>query len=87
MDWFRYGKGEMRKLALESEASELARKRFEDREARLLRVKQERAEKMTRRKQGLNDKTVQQDRIRASIQRAENKVRIKPVEHRQRNSG
>lgn len=80
VDWFRYGKGEMRKQALEREAVDLARKRFEDREARLLRVKQERAEKMTRRKQGLNDKTVQQDRIRASIQRAENKVRTKPVD-------
>jgi len=80
VDWFRYGKVEIRKLALENEASELARKRFEDREARLLRVKQERAEKMTRRKQILNDKAVQQDRIQASILRAENRVKIKPVE-------
>jgi electron transport complex protein RnfC len=78
VDWFRYGKGELRTRALESEASELARKRFESREARLLRLKQERAEKMARRKQVLNDKSSQQDRILASIQRAESRSRSKP---------
>jgi electron transport complex protein RnfC len=78
VDWFRYGKGELRKLAVEQAATELARKRFEDREARLLRLKQERAEKMTRRKQVLKDKTVQQDRIQAAIRRAENKATHRP---------
>ena len=63
VDWFRYGKGEQRKRALEREVTELARKRFEDREERLLRIKQERTEKMTRRKQMLQDKAVPQDRI------------------------
>ena len=77
VEWFRYGKGEIRKQALESEAAELARKRFEEREARLLRIKQERAQKMARRKQALKDKTAQQERIRASIQRAEDKGRTK----------
>ena len=46
------------------------RRRFEEREARLARQKQERAERMARRKQTLRDKTTQQDRIRASIERA-----------------
>lgn len=78
VEWFRFGKGELRKRTLESEAAELARKRFENREARLLRLKQERAEKMARRKQLLKDKAMQQDRIRASIERAENKGRTKP---------
>ncbi len=78
VDWFRYGKGELRKRTLENAATELARKRFEEREARLLRLKQERAEKMTRRKQMLKDKTMQQDRIRASIERAEHKVSHRP---------
>lgn len=78
VEWFRYGKGEQKKLSLESQATELARKRFEDREARLLRIKQERAEKMARRKQMLKDKAAQQDRIRASINRAENKRTAKP---------
>ena len=78
VDWFRFGKAELRKRALESEATERARKRFENREARLLKIQQERAEKMTRRKQVLKDKVSQQDRIRASIQRAESKDRVKP---------
>jgi Na+-translocating ferredoxin:NAD+ oxidoreductase RnfC subunit len=73
VEWFRYGKGQQRLRAVETTATELARKRFEDREARLLRVKQERAEKMARRKKLLKDKAMQQDRIRASIERAENK--------------
>lgn len=80
VDWFRFGKGELRKQALDREAAELARKRFENREARLLRIKQERAEKMKRRKQLLKDKTGQQDRIQASILRAEKRNRINPVE-------
>jgi len=71
VEWFRYGKGETRKRTREGRAAELARKRFEDREARLLRVKQERAEKMAERKQVLQDKAVQKDRIQASIERAQ----------------
>jgi electron transport complex protein RnfC len=75
VEWFRYGKGEQRKRVLESEAAELARKRFEEREARLLRVKRERAEKMALRKQLLKDKAAQQDRIRDSIARAESRLK------------
>jgi electron transport complex protein RnfC len=74
VEWFRFGKGERRKLATEAEASELARKRFENREARLARLKLERAEKMQRRKQMLKDKASQQDRIQASIERARSKA-------------
>ena len=87
VDWFRFGKGQLLKRALESEAAELARKRFENREARLLRAKQERAEKMIRRKQVLKDKVMQQDRIRASIQRAENKGRAKSHKHEKGSPG
>ena len=74
VEWFRFGKGERRKLAMEAEASELARKRFENREARLARLKLERAEKMQRRKQILKDKASQQDRIQASIERARSRA-------------
>lgn len=74
VEWFRYGKGEQRKRVLENLASEQARKRFEHREARLLRLKQERAEKMARRKLALKDKSAQQDRIRASIDRSKNRT-------------
>jgi len=73
VQWFRYGKGQQRQRALELDATERARKRFEDKEARLLRAKQERAEKMARRKQMLKDKAAQQDQIKASIKRAESR--------------
>ncbi|NOR20263.1 MAG: electron transport complex subunit RsxC, partial [Xanthomonadales bacterium] len=43
VDWFRYGKGQLRQRVEENRATDLARKRFEDREDRLLRIKQERA--------------------------------------------
>jgi len=59
VDWFRYGKGELRQRAADSEATDLARERFEAREARLLRKKQERAEKMARRKKMLKEKATQ----------------------------
>lgn len=56
VEWFRYGKGQLRQQAIETQATALARERFEAREARLLRNRQERAEKMARRKQALRDK-------------------------------
>jgi electron transport complex protein RnfC len=74
VEWFRYGKGEQRARARDSVATELVRRRFEDREARLLRLKQERAEKMAQRKKMLKDKSAQADRIRASIERAEKRA-------------
>jgi electron transport complex protein RnfC len=73
VEWFRFGKGERRKQAMEAEASDLARKRHENRAARLARSKRERAEKMQRRKQMLKDKASQKDRIQASIERAKNR--------------
>lgn len=73
VDWFRYGKDEQRKRGVEHEAAELARKRFEDREVRLLRIKQERAEKMAQRKQMLKNKAGQKDSVRASVERTDNK--------------
>lgn len=76
VEWFRYGKSEQLRLDQENEASERARKRFEEREARLLRIKQERADKMARRKKMLKDKSAQQERIRASIDRAKNRSKI-----------
>ena len=73
VEWFRYGKGEQRKRALEIEASELARRRFEGRETRLLRLQQDQLEKMTRKKHALKDKAQRDSRIRDSIARAESR--------------
>ena len=61
VEWFRYGKGELRQRAIETQATLLARERFEAREARLTHKKLERAEKMSRRKQMLKDKAAQKE--------------------------
>jgi len=61
VQWFRYGKGQLRQRAIETQATDLARERFEAREARLLRKKQVRAGKMAHRKQILKDKAAQKD--------------------------
>ncbi len=76
VEWFRWGKGQQTQRSLESSATDQARKRFTDREQRLLRIKQQRAEKMSRRKQMLKDKATQQESIRAAIERAEKKSHI-----------
>jgi len=70
VDWFRFGKSELRQRALDNEATSQARDRFEARDARLLRDKQERAEKMASRKQLLKDRAKNSDPIQASIERA-----------------
>jgi len=70
VEWFRYGKGELRQRTVESQAAEQARNRFEAREARLLRQKQERAGKMSRRKQMLRDKAMGKNHVQAAIDRA-----------------
>ena len=85
VNWFRYGKGETRKREREALASEQARKRFENREARLQRLKQERAEKMAKRKQALKDSAARQDRIKASIARAKNRTETTADKHRPQN--
>ena len=59
VSWFRYGKGALRQRNNEAQATEQARGRFEAREARLLRKKQERAEKMAKRKKMLKAKASQ----------------------------
>ncbi len=63
VSWFRYGKDELRQRAIAKQAADLARKRFEAREGRLLQKEHERAEKMARRKQMLKDKAKSKDRV------------------------
>ena len=66
VSWFRHGKGALRKRHEEALATEQARGRFEAREARLLRKKQERAEKMAQRKQMLKAKSAQKKAAESS---------------------
>jgi len=61
-DWFRHGKGELHQLAIKTQATRLARERFEAREVRLLREKQAQEEKMAQRKKMLKDRAAQKNR-------------------------
>lgn len=70
VEWFRYGKGEMKRLHAVRESADHARDRFQAREQRLERVKQERTAKIAARKQALKDKTRQQKRVAEAIERA-----------------
>jgi electron transport complex protein RnfC len=71
VEWFRFGKGELRHLARERVAADHARERFDARDERLLRTKRERREKIAARKQALKDKAVQQKRVADAIGRSE----------------
>jgi electron transport complex protein RnfC len=70
VDWFRHGKSELRRVAAERTAAEHARERFEAREARLARLKQERRRRMEEKKRALADQRTQKDRIAAAVERA-----------------
>ncbi len=74
LEWFKHGKLAHETLAAEDTATQLARKRFTARKARLLRLENQRTEKMRQRKQALMDKAAQQERIRASIARAQQRT-------------
>jgi electron transport complex protein RnfC len=73
VEWFRFGKGELKKLAREREAADLARQRHQAREARLVREKQERKERIKRKKEALRNRSEQQKSVSAAIERARQK--------------
>ncbi len=73
VEWFRFGKGELRHLARERQAADHARERFDARDERLFRIKQERREKIAARKQALMDKAEQQKRVAAAVKRAQDR--------------
>ena len=70
VEWFRYGKGELKKQAREREVADHARTRHVAREERLERVKLEKRARLTARKQALKDKAEQQKKVAAAIRRA-----------------
>lgn len=71
LEWFHKGKAELHLWEQENQATRLAGKRFTDRKTRLARLETERNEKMQQRKQVLKDKATRQERIRASLARAQ----------------
>ena len=70
VEWFRHGKSELRRLATERTAADIARRRFEAREERLARLKRERKQHMEEKKRALGSERAKQERIAAAIERA-----------------
>jgi electron transport complex protein RnfC len=68
--WFRFGKSEIRKLALERKQAETARQRYEARDVRLLGIKQERRQRMDEKKRAINDKEKKRIKLAEAISRA-----------------
>ena len=70
VDWFRFGKSELRLLELERNTAEAARQRFEARETRLERTSRERNQRIEEKKRALGDANEKQKKIAAAIERA-----------------
>jgi len=70
VEWYRHGKSELSRVRGERIAAEHARRRFEAREARLERLKQERRQRMEEKKRALGDQREKQERIAAAVERA-----------------
>jgi electron transport complex protein RnfC len=69
VSWFRHGKSELRRLDTERQAADSARRRFEAREERLARLKQERRHRLEEKKRALRGEKEKQERIAAAIDR------------------
>jgi len=63
VDWFRFGKSELRLLRLERNNAEDARQRFEARETRLERLKLERKQRIEEKKRALHSNSEKQKKI------------------------
>lgn len=73
VDWFRYGKAELKSLQIERGKAESARVRFEAREARLAREKQERRQRLEQKKQGLRDQADKKKKLAEAIERVQSR--------------
>ena len=70
VEWFRFGKSKLRELDEEKHKSELARERFEAREARLQRDKMERQQRRAEKKRGLRDEQEKKKKVAEAVERA-----------------
>jgi electron transport complex protein RnfC len=68
-DWFRFGKSEIRLLDKEHRQAEVARQRFEAREARLASLKSARKQRIEDKKRALGNDDDKQEKIAAAIER------------------
>ncbi|MEE8339475.1 MAG: electron transport complex subunit RsxC [Xanthomonadales bacterium] len=73
VEWFRFGKAELRSLKVERRLAETAKNRFGARDARLLRIKQEHQLRMEEKKRAIRDKKGQQKKLAEAINRARSK--------------
>jgi electron transport complex protein RnfC len=70
VEWFRFGKSELKLLQKERHKAAVAKQRFEARETRLARIKQERKQRRDEKKRALGNRRDKQEKIAASIERA-----------------
>ncbi len=70
VEWFRYGKAELHSLAVEREQAETAKHRHEARDSRLLRIKEERRQRINEKKRALKDDAEKQKKLSEAIARA-----------------
>jgi electron transport complex protein RnfC len=68
--WFCFGKSELRSLAVERKQAEKAKHRHESRDARLIRIKGERRQRMDEKKRAIKDKAEKQKKLTEAISRA-----------------
>ncbi len=70
LDWFRHGKGMVRKRAAEQAAADLARQRFEAREERLARIKQDRKDRIAAKKRQMSESSESKKKVAEALERA-----------------
>ena len=73
VEWFRHGKSGLRDIARERSRADHARERFEAREERLVRIKQERRQRIAEKKNALQNEQGKKADIAAAIARAKKK--------------
>jgi electron transport complex protein RnfC len=70
VEWFRFGKSELRERSIEHSRAEHARARFEARRERLERIKRERKQRMAEKKRALQDTQGRKAKVAAAVARA-----------------
>ncbi len=73
VEWFRFGKSQLQVLAQEQRLADTARRRFEAREARLAKIKNERRKRREEKKRALQKDGEKQKQIAAAIERSRNR--------------
>jgi electron transport complex protein RnfC len=80
VQWFRFGKGELRQQQDDRERAEAARLRHDSRQGRLQREKHERAEKRAQKKAALRDKAAQQRKLQEAVARVSSRQESRAID-------